>query len=239
VLFVEVLKQVTSVVNVFGDFPKVTVVDLDQNRNEFSEAVRYFPQPRNRKKQTPHNDTHDDSSENQTEASQFSIIFPKFFLNGSLNVFSFFEEGKGVIVEFVIICALEGALGMRFCLAVYRNRFFVALEKNGELIVSRLWASRDIGWKHSVVGWVESSTVEVSVVYECLKILRGEILEQSMGIRDDDETLFPWVSRLQVLNVVLSVEHKHHLFVARNSIELICEEGELGEHGEFEEELSE
>lgn len=82
--------------------------------------------------------------------------------------------------------------------------------------------------------------VEVAVVKQSLEVARLVVLNESMRVCDDKKALFPGVAGLDVLNVVLSIEHEGGLLVTRDLEVLIgkCVEDcyhvhldqELGQH---------
>jgi hypothetical protein len=118
-----------------------------------------------------------------------------------------------------------------------RNGVLEVLEEDGELVEGRLQLVGEVCRQEGVVGVVDAGPVERAVVDEGLEVLGGVVGEEGVRVGDDDEALLPGVARLQVLDVVLRVQHEGHLLVPRQLVVLVGERGEDGQLVELHHEL--
>lgn len=72
----------------------------------------------------------------------------------------------------------------------------------------------EVGGHDFVVGRVIGVFVDVAVVEQRLKVARLVILDEVVGVGDDNETFLPRVTWLDMLDIVLSIEHESGLLVA-------------------------
>lgn len=79
--------------------------------------------------------------------------------------------------------------------------------------------------------------VQVAVVKQRLEVARLVVLDEIVRVSDDEKTLFPGVARLDVLDVVLSIEHEGGLLVAGDLEVLIGQRIEDCHHIHLDQEL--
>jgi hypothetical protein len=126
-------------------------------------------------------------------------------------------------------------LRIELCLPVQRNCCLEVLKKDGVLVIVLLWLISDVGRKDSVIGQVEVSLIEMAIKDKRLEVVRLIVSQQGVRVCYDKEALFPRVAWLDVLNVVLRIEHKCHFFVSGQLVVLVGESNEGIDHAHLDE----
>lgn len=209
------IEQVLCVIYVFDDIPHIITIYLYEDRGEFLESVGNLPQSGDGKKQASNNYDPSDDAKDDVDPSQRVIIILKAELNLILDLFCFQMKGVDIVIELVILPDIQSILWEFFSSSVQRDGTLVDLEEDGELIQSLLLAiGSEVGGHNLVVWWVIGMLVEVAVVEQRLKVTRLIILDEVVRVGDYNETFLPRVAWLNVLDVVLSIEHEGGLLVA-------------------------